>query len=159
MRLLHAKNLTPLDWFVYRLLEERTLGTKNSVSQREIYEACKEAGYGVSWNESQNQHNDHCRWLHDVVEHINFTDEVDHMVGHHCWRYRLLSMEEAANLVIVFNDKEKKARERKVALLEKMKRHGQGKLLSNQGNPIDDDSSAKEFYEAFNEIFEEFMEE
>lgn len=143
--------MRPIDWFVYRLLEERTGGNGESVSQRDIYLAAKEAGYKVSWNERQNQHNDHCRWLHDVVERINWSAEVDKMVGHRCWRYRLLDEKEAAMLVAVFNRRERKARERKVAILSKMRLNGQGKLLSNQGNPIDDESLAKEFHEAFNE--------
>ena len=149
------KKMKPIDWFVYRLLEERTLGNKESVTQREIYEACKEAGYDVAWNESQNFHNDHCRWLHDVVDRINYSTEVDKMVGHHCWKYRLLDEKESAALVLVFNSRERKARERKIAILEKMRRNGQGKLLSNQGNPIDEESKAKEFHEAFNEYFED----
>lgn len=147
-----SSKMKPIDWFVYRLLEERTLHTKESVPQREIYEACKNAGYDVTWNETQNQHNDHCRWLHDVVDRINFSIEVDLMVGHRCWRYRLLDANEAARLVMVFNAKEKAAKDRKVALLDKMRRNGQCKLLSNQGKPIDGNSKAKEFYEAFNEI-------
>ena len=149
------KKMKPIDWFVYRLLEERTLHTKQSVPQREIYEACKNAGYDVTWNETQNQHNDHCRWLHSVCDRINFSDEVDLMVGHRCWRYRLLDASEAACLVMVFNAKEKAAKDRKVALLGKMRRNGQGKLLSNQGVPITDDSTAKRFHEAFNEYFED----
>jgi len=152
-----TENMTPLDWHVYRLLEEKTLGTSNSVTQREIYESCLKAGYRVSWNERQNQHNDHCRWLADVCKRINGSLEVDKMVGHpdHKWRYRLLSMDEAVELAATFEARGKIALARKGAIMAKIKRDGQGKLFSNQGVPITSKRKAKEFYEAFNEILEE----
>lgn len=145
------KKMLPIDWHIYRLLEEKTLGTKDSVSQREIYESCLAAGFKVKWDESQNHHNDHCRWLANSLMRINSSPEVDKTVGHHCWRYRIYSEEEAAALVIAFNKREQKARARKVAILEKMRQNGQGKLLSNQLNEIGEDSKAKLFHESFNE--------
>lgn len=151
--------LTPIHWELYRLIEARTKGNELSVPQREIYDLLKSKGYEVSWNESQNQHNDHCRWLWDLIwgeDGINFSPEVDHIIVHDSeYNYRFGSANEVLARWAYYYDKTEKSKKRHYSLLHKIKQDGQGKLLSNQGNPIDDDSLAKLFHETFNRIKQE----
>ena len=145
------KKMTPLDWAVYNFIKKVTLGNKDSVSQKQIYDAMKEQGNQVTWSDKQNQHNDHCRWLADCVERINMSPEVDHLIIHHAYRYRLATLEEALTLEAQYRNRIVLASKRRMAIVRKIKRHNQGKLLSNKCLPIDENSQAKRFHEAFND--------
>lgn len=146
--------LTDLEWFIYTLLEEETLGTTKSLTQREIYEACKAVGFKVSWNESQNQHNDHCRWLNTAIDHLTSSLETDKIIDHHAYRYFLCTREQAIAKRDVYKLKIQRASKRMKQINTKMKRHDQGKLLSNRGYVIDAKSKAKKYYETYNIIKE-----
>ena len=141
--------LTSLEWFIYNLLEERTYGNNKSLSQREIYDECRRANFDVKWSETQNQHNDHCRWLNKAIDHINKSLEVDKIVHHHAYRYYVCTFEQAEMLIEFYEKKIVFAAARKKYIKRKLKRHNQGKLLSNQGNPIDEHSKAKPFHETY----------
>ena len=147
-----VNKLTPIHWELYRLIEDRTLGTTNTVSQREIYEHLKAKGYEVAWNESQNQHNDHCRWLYDLVYDIKFSLEVDHVIIHdRDYNYSLGDRYEVLREWYSFYEKMNTNKERHLALLDKIKQDGQFKLVTNQGEPITEDSLAKLYHETFND--------
>ena len=142
--------LRKLDQFVYDYLMEHTYGKDVSIDQLEIYEACKEAGFDVYYTTTQNMHHDHCRWLTEVCKRINACTAVDMLVGHHAYRYRLLNAKEASRLFWFFNGKEAKAKERKVHILEKMRRNGKGDFYDEKGNRIDPNSDF--YHRTFNHI-------
>ncbi len=143
--------LTPKHWALYRFIEKRTLDTEDKIPQREIYEYMLNEGYDVTWKDDQNQHNDHCRWLWSLVQEINFSSEVDHIIVHdRDYNYCLGSANETLKLWHHFYERSETAKKRHARLLAKIKRNGQGKLLSNQGQPIDEHSLAKAFHETFN---------
>lgn len=146
------KKLTPIHWALYNLIEDRTLGNDTKVSQREIYENLKAQGYEVSWNESQNQHNDHCRWLYDLTMDILKSPEVDHIIIHDgCYNYSLGSKDELLRKWWFYYQKGKMAFEIMDALKYKFQQDGQGKLLTNQGNELTDETLAKLYHETFNQ--------
>lgn len=151
-KFLKFEKLTPMHWELYRLIEARTLGTENKVSQAEIYAHMKAKGYDVSWNESQNQHNDHCRWLWDLVDEIKYSLEVDHYITHDDdYNYCLADKDEAMREFGRLYRRHMIAKERMLAMMDKMEQDGQFKLLSNQDNPIDEESLAKLYHETFND--------
>lgn len=146
-----AEPLTPIHWELYRLIEGRTLDTEEKVSQREIYEHLKAKGYDVSWKDSQNQHNDHCRWLWNLIHEINVSMEVDHIIVHdQDYNYCLGSESETLALWWHYYQRSETAKERHVAILAKISQNGQYKLFSNQGKPIDEKSLVKLYHETFN---------
>ena len=154
---MRKKELTPLHWFVYNLLKEKTLGQFDSsgnpvtVSQREIYEACVANGFPVTWTETQNQHNDHCRWLKNIIDELIAHPKPDFMPWHHGYRYYLCTEEQAQVIYDFYDLKIKHASVRRAAVRKKIKRNGQGKLLSAELKPITEKSQAKRFYTSFNE--------
>lgn len=149
-------DLTPMEWALYRYLEAKTLGNDEKVSQYEIYRHMRELGYDVTWNDSQNQHNDHCRWLYNLILDINFSLRVDHIIVHdRDYKYRLGSEDETLAYWHSFYEKYETNLGRHVLILEKIKRHGQGELISNAGEPITAESMAKRFHETFNKAKKE----
>jgi len=142
--------LTPLEWHIYRFIEARTYGTGERLTQREIYESCKEAGYDVSWNETQNQHHDHCRWLSTAIERINQSMEVDKLISHRAYRYRLCNESEAEALLSFYEKKIVASKVRYKRLLKKMKRNNQGKTTTNAGTTLKKDT--KPFHEVYNPV-------
>lgn len=144
------KKLTPLEWHIYNLLADKTYGTTTRLTQREIYDSCLMAGFDVSWNESQNQHHDHCRWLSTAIERINQSMEVDKLISHHAYRYRLCTEKEAETLLQFYKKKIVAAKTRYKRILKKMKRHNQGKTTTNAGTTFKKDT--KPFHEVFNPV-------
>ena len=138
--------LSGLHWFVYRLITEKPYTSKNPISQQEVYDRCKEAGFDVSWTTTQNQHNDHCRWLNKVVEELNDSFEVDKIIHHHAYRYYACTYDEAIELCELRHKRIVLASLRISRIKKKLRRHNQGKLLTNLGNPMTPE--AKPFHEA-----------
>lgn len=140
--------LTPLHWLVYRYLLNNTQDEYTTLSQREIYEYCKEQGQSVTWNENQNQHNDHCRWLTKIVDDINFSLETDKLIYQHGYRYRIANEEEAEFMVMKYEQRIVLASERKWVLKKKMRRDGQGKTVTNRAETMEG-SRAEEFHSTY----------
>lgn len=149
---LKFEKLTPMHWELYRLIEARTLGTENKVSQAEIYAHMKAKGYDVTWNESQNQHDDHCRWLWNLVEEIKYSLEVDHIITHdQDYNYCLGDRDEVLREFGRLKKRKDIADERMSAMLTKIEQDGQFKLTSNKDEPITEESLAKLYHETFND--------
>ncbi len=145
------KALTPIHWDLYRYVEFKTLGVKETVSKREIYEHLLANGHDVYWHDSPKAH-DHFPRLWNLVNEINESTEVDKIiVFDHDGNYRLGNEKETLAHWHSYYVKMEKARERHLAILQKIKRNGQGKLLSNQGVEITEQSLAKLYHETFNE--------
>ena len=146
------KKLTPLEWHIYNLLYDTTYGKTVRLSQREIYESCKSKGFDVTWNESQNQHHDHCRWLSTAVERINQSMEVDKLISHRAYRYHLCTEQEANDLLVFYEKKIIAAKTRYKRIEKKMKRHNQGKTTTNAGTTLTE--KHRQFHEVYNPVEE-----
>ena len=138
--------LSALHWFVYGLLTNTPYTSTNPISQREIFDKCKEAGFKISWSEEQNHHNDHCRYLNRIIMRLNESMEVDKLIHHHGYRYYVCSYEEALEIIELKRKKIVLAGMRISRVKHKLMRHNQGKLLTNLGNPMTPE--AKPFHEA-----------
>lgn len=134
---------------LYNFLKGKTLGTDNAVEQYEVYSFLKGKGYEISWNENQNQHNDHCRKLKDLVDEINFNQTVDKFVNvTNGYKYRIANEEEARQIIAGYYSKALLALRRYNLMLAKARRNNQGKLVNNAGNQIKPQN--EQFHEAFN---------
>ena len=112
--------------FVYDLLVENGHNAKNPLDQREIYQHCKDNGYDVKWHDSQNQHNDHCRWLTKLIDDINNDQSFDKILDHHGYRYYVCEREDALMLIQRRKSRICLAQCRITMLEKKLRRDGQG---------------------------------
>ena len=142
--------LSRLHWYVYYLITDKPYTSTNPIEQWDIYDHCKQQGFDVTWSVTQNQHNDHCRWLNRIVEDLNNSMEVDKIIHHHGYRYYVCTYEEAELLCDLRHKRIVLASMRISRIRKKIRRHNQGKLLTNRGDSMEG-SQAKPFHEAFPE--------
>ena len=125
-----------LRFFVYDLLTKTPYTPENPIDQRQVYEKCVEAGFDVTWDETQNQHADHCRWLTKIVDELACDSDFDKVVWHMGYRYFACDYEEAELLLRLREERICLASVRIRKLKKKIRRHRQGKILSNTGTPL-----------------------
>lgn len=119
-------------------------------TQREVYEYLKHKGCRISWNETQNQHNDHCRALKDLVDEINFDPACDGFANQTEYIYSLATKEEVDAIVNGYYKRAMTALERYSKTLRKAKRDGQGMIVDNLLREVPHEEP--EFHEAFNRV-------
>ena len=135
--------LTPEEWELYRLIKENSEVYGRRTSQKEIAERL-----GLKWNDDPKCH-DHCPKVWSLIEHLNLSYEIEKVIISHNFEYWLGNEAETkVYLDKLWSDLEPRLK-RYWIYLNKTKRDGQGKLLSTQLNPIDEDSNAREFVESF----------
>jgi len=142
--------MTPRQWALYRFLSERSTIDGWSSSQKDIFLCYPDSEHedGYHYVESP-KHGDHLRELWDDVQAINSTDEVDKIIVVKDYEYKLGSSEECAAEFSKLFRKHQDSLKRALCVLSKMKKDGQGKILSNALREINDDSTAKRFVESF----------
>ena len=91
----------------------------------------------------------YCRDLTFAIDLINESPEVDKIIVYKNGRYKLATEEEAKEYAEKLNVKWKKQVIREQKIMVKILRDQQGKLLSNQNKPIEDNSRTKEFHETY----------
>jgi len=135
--------LTPEEWECYRLIRYNSEILNRRTSQREIADKL-----GLKWNDDPKAH-DHCTKVWTIIEHLNMSDEIEKVIISFNFEYWLGNKAETE----VFLDKlwsDLMPRlKRYWTYLNKIKKNGQGKLLSAQLQPIDEDSQARQFVESF----------
>ena len=140
--------LTPRQWALWRLVEHNSLVEHRKTTQREIYEQLQD--YGYVWNEEESCH-DHCVAIWKDIKDNNESLEHNKIIISKNFEYWIGSEEETNE----FMDNLWKALEPRLTrywnYYKKLKRNGQGKLLSNQLEPIDEDSKAELFFQCFND--------
>ncbi len=136
-----------LRWFVYDLLTKTPYTPENPISQREVYEKCLEAGFDVTYDENQNQHNDHCRWLTKIVDELACDSDFDKVVWHFGYRYFCCDYEEAELLLRLREERIALASVRIRKLRKKVRRHRQGKLTTNTATPVE--GTNRKFHKTF----------
>lgn len=135
-------------WAFHDYLMDKTLGNSQTVSQKDAYDYLKSKGFDLAWNESQNQHNDHCRGLKDLVDEINFSTEPDKLVYQSDYRYCIANEEQADEIREYYHQKAMLALERESVIAKKCRRDGQGKLVNNAGRELRPEN--EEFHDTFN---------
>ena len=135
--------LTPEEWECYRIIRENSELYNRRTSQKEIAERL-----GLKWNDDIKAH-DPCPKIWTMISHINLSFEVEKIIITHEFNYWLGGELETQ----VFMDKLWQdimpRLTRYWTFLKKLKRNGQGKLLSAQLQPIDEESQARFFVESY----------
>lgn len=139
------KKLTPKEWELYRLVYHNSMVEGRKTTQREICDTIPD----FKWNDDITAH-DHCTAIWTAIKNNNESGMHEKIIISHNFEYWIGSHEEEK----VFLDKlwsDLLPRlKRYWNYSQKIKQDGQGKLLSCQGNPITDESKAREFIESFN---------
>ena len=125
-----------LKGFIYDLLTKTPYTPENPIDQRDLYQACRDAGFDVKWTETQNQHNDHCRWLTKIVDQLACDATFDKVVSHHAYRYYVCDREEAILLLEMRKQRICLAQVRITDLERKIHRNLQGKCTTNAGTEM-----------------------
>ena len=135
--------LTPRQWRLYNLLKENT---HRYMTQREICDALPK---DYEYKERPNT-TDRCSMLWKDVYAINTVNgRLEKTIATNKYRYKLQTKEEADATLRKLKNKGLKYLAYYSTMLRKATLDGQGKLLSNDLQPIDSESTAREFYESF----------
>ena len=149
------KGCTTQQWELYKLIRHNSLVNHRKTTQREICDAFPEAYIYCDRDNST----DKCSQIWLDVQTINesatlekfiITEKYEYWIGsqRECERYLKRLWNSISPRLLRFHN-----------IANKMKVNGQGKLLGAGGLPIDDDSKARRFYEAFNDFDVEMQKE
>lgn len=137
------KKLTPEEWECYRIIRENSELFGRRTSQKEIAERL-----GLKWNDDPKAH-DHCPKVWTIIEHLNMSGEIEKVIISFNFEYWLGNKAETeVYLDKLWSDLMPRLK-RYWTYYNKIKKDGQGKLLSAQLQPIDEDSQAREFVESY----------
>ena len=144
-KVVELSKLTSKQWELYRLIYHNSMVEQRKTSQREICDKIQ----GYEWNDSETTH-DHCSAIWNDITANNLSFAHDKVIISKNGEYWIGNKEETEKFI---NDLWNQLAPRLMRYWfykAKIKGNGQGKLLSNQLQPIDDDSKAREFVERFN---------
>lgn len=144
-RIERKSNLTPRQWALYRLIYNNSMVFHRKTTQREIYESIN----GYEWNYDEKCH-DHCPAIWKDITDNNLSFSHDKVIISKNFEYWIGSEQETQDFL---NDLWQQLAPRLMRYWfykAKVKRNGQGKLLSNDLEPITDNSKAREFIESYN---------
>lgn len=99
-------------------------------------------------NENPTAH-DICSLFNQDMAEINDNPEIDKFILLRNNQFKIATAEEAKEEVERLKDRAMRLLVRMSKLSNKIKSHGQGKLLSNRLDPIDEESRAREYIETF----------
>ena len=138
--------LSPRQWALWRLVEHNSLVEHRKTTQREIYE--KVSGY--EWNNDEKAH-DHCPAIWSDIAANNQSLEHNKIIISKSFEYWIGTEEETNQFLQDLWKALEPRLTRYWNYYKKLKRHNQGKLLSNHLEPIDEDSKAEAFFNCFND--------
>lgn len=136
------------NWKLYRFLKQKAIEDSNHwITHEEICEALPEE---FKMNH-QACNKKCCSTIQQHIIEINECDEIEKIIIYKNQSYKLASNKEEAEEFIKRKLLTKGCRilKRYWQLLDKISSNGQGKLLSNRGNPIDENSKARKYVESF----------
>lgn len=137
--------LTPRQWALYRLIYTNSIVLHKKTTQREIYDSIN----GYEWNDDEKCH-DHCPAIWKDITDNNLSFSHDKIIISKNFEYWIGNEQETQEFL---NDLWQQLAPRLMRYWfykAKVKRNGQGKLLSNDLEPITDNSKAREFIESYN---------
>lgn len=136
------KLINPRQWALYRLIRQNSLVEHRKTTQKEICDTI--AGY--EWNDDVKVH-DHCVAIWNDIKDLNMSFEIEKVIISKNFEYWLGDEEETKAFIDkLWSDLEPRL-VRYWTYLRKVSHNGQGKLLSNQLEPISD--NAREFVESY----------
>lgn len=139
-------HLTPRQWALLNLIKQNSFVGKRKTSQKEICDALKE--YGYEWNEDEKCH-DHCTAIWNDIKDINLSFDTDKIIIAYRFEYWIGDEEQTrAYIDKLWNDLAPRL-SRYWSYYNKVQRNGQGQLLSRKGEPIDENSKARDFIESY----------
>lgn len=147
--------LTPQQWDLYELIKHNSLIERRKTTQKEICDIFPNAYAYVDRPNST----DKCTQIWVDIQAINespnlekfiITERYEYWIGseRECKRYLKRLWNSISPRLLRFQN-----------VVRKMKADGQGKIIGASNLPIDDNSKARRFIEAFNEYDLEMMEE
>ena len=137
------KKLSPKDWELYRLIYHNSLYEHRHTTQREICDKIE----GFNWNDDITVH-DHCSAIWTSIKNNNESYEHEKIIISDNFEYWIGNQEEERMFLDkLWNDLQPRL-SRYWKYMSKIKRDGQGKLLSCQGNQINE-GQAREFVESY----------
>ena len=120
------KLLTPQEWSLYRLIKYNSEVLKRKTTQREVANAL-----GLKYNEDIKCH-DACPSVWTLISHINLSEEIEKVIINDNFTYWIGNEQETrAYLDKLWDDLEPRLT-RYWRYLNKIKKNGQGKLISCQ---------------------------
>ena len=137
--------LTPRQWALYRLIYHNSIMECRKTTQREIYLNVQ----GYEWNSDEKCH-DHCPTIWSDVTKNNLSFEHDKIIISKNFEYWIGNEQETKDFIEQLWQQLAPRLTRYWFYKQKVSMNGQGKLLSNQLNPIDMNSKAREFVESYN---------
>lgn len=145
------EKLNSRQWATYNLIKENSLKGQ-ATAQKEVCDnyPAETRKDGYVWAKGANTH-DRCLKVWHDVHAINASSEVEKIIVMDNFTYRLATEEEAGEYYAKLQERALKALVRAYNVKRKIKADGQGKLISCQGELIDDESKARRFVQAFME--------
>ena len=137
--------LNPRQWALYRLIYTNSIVLGRKTTQKEICDSIR----GYEWNDDPTTH-DHCSAIWTDITANNLSFSHDKIIISKNFEYWIGNEEETKEFL---NDLWNQLAPRLMRYWfykAKIKRNGYGKLLSNDLEPITDNSKAREFIESFN---------
>lgn len=144
------QKLTPRQWATYNLIKNAS-SWGDRVTIKDIidnYPECPSHKDGYKASKVLKPH-DPCSAVWGDITAINASPEVEKIIIIDNFTYRLATAEEAEAYYVELREKAMRALVRAYNVKEKMRKDGQGKLISCQDEPINNASMARRFVEAF----------
>lgn len=146
------KKMTKTHWAIYNALKEGAMTQKELCSRVNSILGEKALRFNERATNCKNdERGDHCKPLLKYVREINESPEVDRIIITKKYVYKLGDEVECINYHRYLQEKAFKMYKRASAIWMKIKKNGQGKLVSNQGKEIDEKSKAKRFVDTYGE--------
>ena len=143
--IVRKSELTPRQWALYRLIYTNSLVFHRKTTQKEICDSIT----SYEWNNDESCH-DHCPAIWKDITENNLSFSHDKVIISKNFEYWIGNEQETQDFIDNLWNQLAPRLMRYWFYKEKVKRNGQGKLLSNELNPIDNDSKAREFIESYN---------
>jgi hypothetical protein len=142
--------LTTRQWRTYNLIKENSLNGRKT-NQYEIYAYTPAGVYkdGYVWNNNPTSH-DKCPMIWSDIEKLNFSNKIEKVIVFKDFEYWIAKDEDDAKEFAkkYLADALKKLK-RHWRIINKVKLDGQMKLLSTDGNAIDEKSNARDYVETY----------
>lgn len=141
--------LTPRQWATYRLIKENSeQGIRTTQGDIIANYPIEEHKDGYAENANPKAH-DKCSAIWTDITALNKSPEIEKIIIIDNFTYRISNKEETAKYVRKQYEKAIACLARVAIIKRKMLADGQGKLISCQGEEIDDESNARNFVDSF----------
>lgn len=136
----HEYKMLGYHWELYRLIKDRP-----NITVKEVCEAMPKY---YSYKESEHNFTN-CPAIYEDIDYIMQSPEVEKIIIKDEGKFRLGTEEECIDYANKLYRRGTRIMAKYGAISRRISADGQGKLLSAQGNPIDENSGARPFVEAF----------